>query len=162
MKSAVYAIFAAFVTIAFLQPLIETANLLTEKVRLDSALLNSCRAARYNSLVDERMRDLNAEIEEDIFKEYFAEAFSQTLKLNILSPESGKMAFSSSHGGRYEKITVALSISPSEDFGGRSVAVAELDLSTPYVFQTALLRRVASGSAYQINERRLFKIQVVN
>ncbi|MCL2146651.1 MAG: hypothetical protein FWH52_02475 [Synergistaceae bacterium] len=167
MKGIAIAILIVLLLGVVIQPLIETSNVLKEKVTLGAAILSSCRAARGNALMDERMRDLNANIDEDIFKHYFAEAFSETLGVYLSSPSGlhGRMEFTSP-SGRWDQITVDLTLqSPHEIyFSGHEVIQAEIYLSTPYVFRTPLLRDAAAllPNSFEITETRNFEAQIIN
>ncbi|MCL2048459.1 MAG: hypothetical protein FWG87_07000 [Defluviitaleaceae bacterium] len=166
MRSIAVAILVIVLLVAILQPLIETSNVLKEKVTLGAAILNSCRAARSNALNDEDMRDLNAYINETMFKQYFAEAFCETLELDLISPiGAGDLVFSSP-SGRWGVITVSLQLDSPSDlyFSGREVIKADISLSTPYVFRMSLLRETAGllPSAFMITETRGFEVQIIN
>jgi hypothetical protein len=166
MRSVAVSLLVILLLIAFLQPLIEMSNVLKEKVTLSAAILNSCRAARNNALVDEEMRDLNAQISEELFKQYFAEAFCETLELNMISPSGspGDMVFSSS-SGRWNNISVSLSFSQHTFSSGREGTRMELELSTPYVFRMSILRELAGllpDNNFEIIEVRSFDVQIIN
>jgi len=172
MKNMVIGIFVLFLAVAFLQPLIEVSNVLKEKVTLGAAILNSCRAARNNALAsvdyddyhDMNMGDLNAFIEEDEFRRFFAEAFSETLGVDILDLGAGPIRFRANE--RWNEITVSvyLGYDDSGGFENRGMGEATVELETPYLFRTSLLQMAAasSGLAYSLNETRSFSVQIIN
>ena len=169
VKSVAVIILVVFLLNGIIQPLIETSNVLKEKIALGAAILSSCRAARNNALMDDYMRDLNANIDEAAFKQYFAEAFCQTLELDLISPAGGgDMVFSSS-SGRFEPITVSLTLNAPTDlyFTEREVITAQIALSTPYVFRTSLLKQAFSAMPpashrFLVTETRVFEVQIIN
>ena len=180
MKGTAIGIFIAVLLLTFLQPLIEMANVMKEKVTLGAAILNSCRAARNNALEsydgyfddyagDHKMGDLDAFIEEDMFREFFAEAFGQTLNLGVTYSSGGKISFESIDG-RWGEMTVEVDLEYDDadvfdfDFSGRRMSSATVRVETPYVFRTVPLKTMASitGGVYRITETRKFIVQMIN
>lgn len=175
MKNMIIGIFVVVLAAAFAQPLIEFSNMLKEKVTLGAAILNSCRAARNNALASVdyydsglNMGDMNAYIKEDAFRYFFAEAFSETLGVAIIDSSANPMRFGGSE--RWNEITVRVDLEYDDTsdlglgFSGRGMSRATVTLETPYVFRTSLLQQAAtaSGEAYNIDETRVFVVQIVN
>ena len=183
MKTTIIGIFVTVLTLMLLQPLLEIANVLKEKVTLGTAILNSCRAARNNAIAsfddyfdgysgDHKIGDLNAYIDEDMFREFFTEAFAETLRLNKTYSSGGEIRFDSTDG-RWGRITVFLSWDYDDtntfdyDFTGRMMNSVTIRIETPYVFRTGLLQTVVgaagyAGGSYNITETRTFIVQIIN
>ena len=174
MKNMMIGILIAILIAAFSQPLIEFMFVINESVALDSAVRNSCRAARNNALAsfeyyssDLVMGDLNAYIEGEEFRRFFAEAFSETLGVGIIDASSNPMKFEENE--RWNKITVWVDYDygDSGEFEGRGVSKATIEVETPYKFRTSLLQIAAEVSAgtYNLGERGApvtFFVQIVN
>lgn len=174
MKNMIIGILVVILIAAFIQPLMEFSNVLKEKVTLGAAILNSCRAARNNALASvdyydsfRNIGDLNAYIEEDEFRRFFAEAFSQTLRVDVIDNSVNPMRF---RGNEYwNEITVWVDFEydtaeHKSDFSGRSISKATVEAETPYLFRTALLQAAASASRveYKIEEKAFFLVQIIN
>ena len=167
MRNLAIGIFVATFVLLLFQPLVETTNLFTEKVALDAAVMNSCRAAQKNSLMGSSLRDLNASVQEALFRQYFAESFSKTLGLDIVDKISSPMLFRSSDGkSKWGQMTVALEWleEESDDFDARVVTKVNVKVETPYAFKTDILKRAVGkpGHRYVLKEETTFVLQVVN
>ena len=167
MKGIAIAILIVMLSAVFTQPLIETANILKEKIILDSAILNSCRSARNNSLIYGRLSDLDGAIDEDYFKEQFSVAFSDTLALTPLDLTGSVLRFTSP-SLRWNRIDVTIDIKPYAeedlDFEGRGMSIATVRVETPYIFRTSLLKSAVglSNRDFMITEKRTFVVQIIN
>ena len=176
MKNALIGTFIAILILIFLQPLLETFNVLTQKVELGAAILNSCRAARNNALMDaydgygeQNIGDLDAHIDPDAFTRFFAQAFEQTLNLTTVSISDDQIRFES-NDGHWNEITIFISweyddtYSFGYDFIGRGMSRATLEVETPYVLRTNILRAAVGGAGFVFNitETRTFIVQIIN
>ena len=179
MRNMAIGIFVSFLIIALLQPLIEASNLMKDKVVLGSAILNSCRAARNNALstVDYYVYDgeeliignLSAFLEEKEFCAFFAEAFCETLGVDLIGPSENPMIFDGN--GLWNKITVDIELEfdkgaypDTEQFENRGVGKVIVNVETPYLFRTSLLKTFVeiTGGEYTIKETRVFLVQIIN
>ncbi|MDR0570232.1 MAG: hypothetical protein LBG71_03295 [Clostridiales Family XIII bacterium] len=145
MKNTVIALLLVIIAVAFTQPLVETLNVVKEKVTLDAALKNACRAARHNALSEARLGDLDAKVEEDGFTEHLKKAFAETLDLVPTVSAGGQLRFTSPRG-RWNEISLSVTQihDESDAFDERGVTKTMLELETPYVFRTALLKKAAA------------------
>ena len=171
MKGIALSILITMLTAAFLQPLIETANVLKEKIALETAVLNSCRAAKNNSLLEVvsddnyGISDLDAYISVERFKAHFARAFADTLNLDE-TIYSSHMSFTSP-SNRWNQINVWVSLDDYDSggrFEGRSVSKIIVRLETNYVFRTNLLQAAVGdgGNSYKITIERPILVQIIN
>ena len=87
---------------AAIQPVGELANILKEKVVLNAALLNSCRAARNNAVSIWHMMNLEAYINQADFIQLYSDAFSESLDLdhdyNRSTNTDNRVKFTSNNG----------------------------------------------------------------
>jgi len=176
MRSIALVILIIFLSAAFMQPMLETANVYKEKIALGAAILNSCRAASNRALIDEDMRNMDAVIDRLSFAEYFAEAFGDTFDIVLESPpiitgDTVSMSFNTSE--RWARIGILLKFQDmayidSSGSGydlGYNEAVLDISLTTPYIFRTKLLRQAMNAIAatdYTITENRRFIVRVIN
>jgi len=174
MKSMIIGILAVFLVAALTQPLVEFAVVINESVALDSAIMNSCRAARNNALAsvdyyysDRIIGDLNASIEEDMFRRFFAEAFSETLGVSIIDASANPMRFGENERWNATTVWVDYDYDESGAFGSRGISSVTVEVETPYKFRTSLLQiaAVATGGTYNLGQRgapMTFFVQIVN
>jgi len=87
MKGIAKGILAVIIVFIFLQPIVEVINVLREKIIISSAVWNACNAAAESSIVYENFRDRDVVIDEELFKEYFAEAFENAMDADYVSSE---------------------------------------------------------------------------
>ena len=176
MKNMVVGILVVFLVAAFTQPLIEFSNILKDKVMLNAAIRNSCRAARNNALASTdysdssgpNMGDMNACIKENDFRRFFAEAFSATLGIEVVDSKVNPMKFKA--GKYWNEITVRIDLEYDDisdydfNFSGRGASMVTVELKTPYLFWTKLLKSAvkASDKVYSINETTVFLVQIMN
>ncbi|MCL2633124.1 MAG: hypothetical protein FWD34_01270 [Oscillospiraceae bacterium] len=162
MKSIAAVILAIVLLSVVITQLSETSNVLKEKVTLDAAVLTSCRVASGLSLENSELRDLELLINEAEFMQFFSEAFCSTLDVELINAAVDSMIFASP-SGRFNDITLRFEFY-TVDYSGREVMIVRVDLSTPYVFRTALLRE-ASGFATGVSHitgSQMFEIALVN
>ena len=182
MRSIAVIILIIYLSAAFMQPMIETANICKEKVVLGAAILNSCRAASKRALSEDELRDLDAKIDPKNFADYFAEAFGDTLSItqdgpSIVSGETVSMSFSTTDE-RWDKIDIVLEFQNMVDIDsyssytlfdhydlGYNAAILDIYLTTPYVFRTYFLKKAIGAltiSDYNLTEKRQFVVRVLN
>ncbi|MDR2711600.1 MAG: hypothetical protein LBB91_00615 [Clostridiales bacterium] len=179
MRSTAIGILVVFLSVAFLQPMIETANVFKEKVALGAAIRNCCRAASNYALVDDVYVDwdrgsrpnLDAVIDKEKFAEYFAEAFGNTFEIGSpdIIGDFDTLIFPESE--RWDNIRIELDFEDmaglsSTDYDlGYNAAILTIELTTPYVFRTKLMQQ-AMGSLdkydFTISENRKFMVKVIN
>ena len=182
MRSTAIGILIVLLSVTFLQPMIETANVFKEKVALGAAILNCCRAAFNYALVDDvfddgigSSRDLDAVIDKEKFVDYFANAFGKTFDITLASqiPSGDSFSIRFSAGERWNEIEIQLdfedmALTGSNDWGydlGYNEAILNVTLETPYVFRTKLLQQAMAAlppTDFNITESRQFVVRVIN
>jgi len=175
MKSMITIPFTAIIIIMIMQPMIEIYSLMTHKVELGAAILNSCRAARNNAVMDYYFEgggnaaDLEAYIDDVKIMEFFADAFSKTLGVDNPQIDLSGNTVRFDGNQRWNWIKVVIEWDDEEDgnhLDGRIISRATVELKTPYMFKTGLLKRLigqdGDNHGYHITELRLFDVQIVN
>lgn len=146
------------------EPLIETANVMREKIIIGSALTNSCRAAEERCIDFEEQRDMDVEIDSELFKDYFSEAFESAMNVTR-TPASGTTMTFTSDDDKYNTFTVTLDILSTVDaLSGKSITEIEVKSRTQYKFKTRYLTLAegASGMSYDILSERMLLLRVRN
>ena len=165
MRKIISVILIVILAAVIIQPLIETANVLKESLTLDAAIENSCRAAQNNSLVYEELGNQNASIDKDAFREGFSEAFEDTLGLTRLDSRDNLFSFTSS-SRRWHQIDVTIDMAPVINDGlvDLRVNMVTVNIDTPYVFRTALLKAAVGEKTenFRIRLERRFVVQVTS
>ena len=175
MKWPAVLILVVLLLSAAIQPIGEFSNVLKEKIVLSSAMMNSCRAARDNTLNIWHMRNLDTVINEDEFIREFSRAFAKSLNLSAVSKGDNVLEFTS-NDGRFNKITVAFNMDRMTyeelsddslgdmDYYDRPMTLVTARLETPYLFRTFWLRQAngISNDHYKLIDTRKILIQMIN
>lgn len=143
MRQLAVVVLAIVLFSSFVQPLTEVAEACRQKVLINTALNNSFRAARDRSLTEASIRDLDAEMDIDIFYEYLSEAFCDSLDLvetarNVGS--SGSIEFESTDD-KFNKIRLEIDIS-EDSYEDREAEEVEIHAETPYKFKIGALKLI--------------------
>ena len=179
MKWPAVLVLATLLLTVAIQPIGELANILKEKVVLNSALLNSCRAAQNNAINTWYLMNLDAYINEGDFMQLFSDAFSQSLNLTHNYDRNttidNRVTFTS-NDGRFNPIIMEFDLRNTtfdelgdEDLSitgvhNRPVTLVTVTMETPYLFRTYWLRQAngALNDDYLITDARRFLIQIIN
>ncbi|NIK77494.1 hypothetical protein FHS15_002630 [Paenibacillus castaneae] len=159
MKNIAIGLLVVILISILIEPMTEMANVFREKIIVSTALFNACRAAKDRSLEYEMLRGLDAKIDEDKFKHYFADAFEDTLNVTRQSGVDNAMTFTS-NDGKYNTFTVTLAFSERKDFeSNQLVSEVAVKAESLYKFKTKYLKLAEKASKdvdYQIiGERKL-------
>jgi len=175
---AVLILVALLLTVA-IQQLGEVANILKEKVVLNAALMNSCRAAHKNSLNIWYMMNLEAYVNENDFIQLFSDTFSESLNLthhfDKNTNTTNQVVFTSKNS-RFNDITVEFEFENTTyneleyydlgvtDYHDRPVTVVTLKMQTPYLFRSYWLgwANDVSKEHYLLTYNRKFLVQIIN
>jgi hypothetical protein len=173
MKSIAFMILVLIIGGTGFQVILETANVMKNKVAIDTAIMNSCRAARNVALkdgisvgedesLDDSIANKNAVIDEAVFREEFADTFAGTFDLEYTLTGAGEIVFTSS-SANWNGMNVSFDYA-EVIINDRTVTDVTVNLSTPYKFQTGLLGTVgdAMESDFEITASHEFRIQIVN
>ena len=146
------------------EPLVELANVMREKIILGSVLSNACTAAKDRSLEYKGQRDLDANVDFVLFKDYFSEAFEDALNVTRTSSVGDAMTFTS-NDGKYNTFTVTLEITSKIDIStGKTVTEGRVRAESPYKFKTKYLKLAEGVSSvdYNLASERMFLLMVRN
>lgn len=146
------------------EPMVEIANVMREKVLLGTALSNSCRAAKDRSLNYEKLRDRDAEVDEDLFIQYFSEAFEDAMNATRQSVNGNILTFES-NDDKYNAFTVTLDfISSTDPVSDQSITTVNVKAESHYKFKTKYLKMAesSSGSEYTLTSERMLLMRVRN
>ena len=160
---------------AAIQPVGEFVNILREKVVLNSALMNACRAARDNSLNIWYMMNLDAHVNEDEFVSEFSRAFAKSLNLAAINRVGNELEFIS-NDGRFNVISItfdmeyttyeeldddSLGVTDNHD---RPVTLVTARMETPYKFRTYWMKQAngVSNDRYRLTATRKVLMQIIN
>jgi hypothetical protein len=161
MKGMAQCILALLLLMIFFEPILEGANVMREKVILQSALNTAFRVARDESMRDLAQRNLDAEILPDVFRQKFADAF-QTVTHSTWRGGAGTLVFAPESPALQNEISVALNFDQETDPDGRLVTQVEARLTTKYKFKTGFLKRIEATTEYFLVEHRAWPVRVIN
>jgi hypothetical protein len=146
----------------WVEPLVEIANVMREKIMLGSALTNACRAAKNRSLVYEKQRDLDAEVDPNLFRDYFSEAFEDALNLTRTTTAGDTITFTS-NDGKYHPFEVTIQFQTESELG-RETSKVSVEARSKYLFKTKYLKLASSAisSDYEMVSNRMLILAVRN
>ncbi|MCJ8011823.1 hypothetical protein MUG84_08715 [Paenibacillus sp. KQZ6P-2] len=141
------------------EPMVEIANVTREKIVLGAALSNALRASKDRSLRYDNMRSLDAIIDRERFKDYFAEAWSSAIKATLASRTGDTMVFAPDNGKANEYIVTLDFAERTDAVTGQVVAEVKVKAETVYKFKTKYLKwaeRAGNDVDYRlVGERKL-------
>jgi len=164
LKNIAIGILMVILLSVLVEPMVEIANVMREKIILGTALSNSCRAAKDRSLNYEKLRDRDAEIDEDLFIEYFIEAFEDAMNATGEAVNGNILTFVS-NDGKYNTFTVTLDIVNSTDPStDQSITTVNVRAESHYKFKTKYLKMAesSSGTDYKLTSERMLLMRVRN
>ncbi len=151
MRQVAYIVLGVVFLANLIQPMTEMAETCRQKIVISAALNNSFRAARDRSLTEESLQDLAAEVDVDLFYQYFAEAFCDSLDLQVINKgigESGYIEFESGDDS-YNTIRVEIDIEDgSYEYEDRDTTRVNLHLETDYKFKIGALQLLNDANKY--------------
>jgi hypothetical protein len=141
--------------------MVESAIVMKDRLVMSNALTNACRSAKNMSLTDESLQDRNAEIDDDLFRDYFADAFGEAIGTNCVSSIGNILVFD--ENDNYSRITVTLDIKTETDWNGQTTSTVEVDASAPYKFKTPYMKIADQAAAgFTMQCERTLLLRVVN
>ncbi len=147
-----------------IEPLVEIANVMREKIIIGTALTNSCRAAHDRSLAYSKRRDADAETDSENFKYYFSEAFEAAMNVTRVPTIGDTLSFTS-NDDKYNKFTVSLNIANITDsYTDRSITKVNVKAESIYRFKTKFLKLATDTSRidYNLTSERMLLLRVRN
>ncbi|MDQ2085698.1 hypothetical protein RBH29_04520 [Herbivorax sp. ANBcel31] len=164
MKNIAIGILIIILTSIIIEPMVETVNILRERVILTSALTNSFRAAKDRSIEEDSRRDLHASVDEELFIEYFCEAFEDAMNLSLSSIHGNEIIFVCENEN-YNDFNITVKIDEYEDdITGQIVSEVNLKAASIYNFKTKYLNLAENSlsSDYMLTGERTFLLFVRN
>lgn len=167
MRQLAYTVLGIILLASLIQPLTEMAEACRKKVMISSALNNAFRAARDRSLTEESIQSLDAEIDVELFYDYFSEAFCDSLDLMESSrTESayGSLSFED-YNEHFNEITIEIDLDEYEDYeSGKEVTEVTLHAETDYKFDIGYLKLLNESTAekYTLTFDRTYILTVKN
>ena len=146
MKQVAYMVLGIVVLAHMIQPLTEIMEVCREQVMISAAINNSFRAARDRSLTEESIRDLDAEVDENYFVQYFIEAFEDTLDVYATSQNTSYITFES-NTDKYYTITAEIDMYET-DVDEKQATQVTVHVETPYRFKMGLLKKYQETGSY--------------
>ncbi len=147
------------------EPMVEMANVLTEKIILGSALSNACRAAKDTSLKYDMHRGLDAELDQDSFRNYFSDAFESSMNVTGTATVGNIMTFTS-NDGKYNTFYITLDINERiDDDTEQTVTEVGVKAETIYKFRTKYLKLAEAAGQdvdYRLVSERMLLLSVKN
>ena len=173
MKNIAIGILIIILLSIIIEPMVETANILREKILLSSALNTSFRAAKdrsfivsddSNTILYDSRRELDAIIDKNLFIQHFSEAFEDAMDLELSSTYGDEMVFVCKKG-KYNDFTVTIEITENTDSNsGQIVTEVIVTAESKYNFKTKYLKLAESSlsSDYLLKGERKFLLFVRN
>lgn len=151
MRQIAYTVLGVILIASFLQPLTEMVEACRKKVVISAALHNSFRAARDRSLTEESIRALDAEVDTELFFDYFSEAFCDSLNFSEARRSEGTSGYIEfeSYNEMFNDIKVEIDIDDSSDwYEDKEVTRVTLHTETDYKFNIGSLKLLNDLSKY--------------
>lgn len=159
MRGVVYLVLAMVFLANFFEPLLEVIECSREKIMISAALNNAFRAARDRSLTEESLKELNAQIDETLFVEYFAETFADNLELSISSQDDTSAVFYGDD--RFNSFNINFQIY-DDSFNDKDMTRVDIQLQTKYKFKTKIMQVVEGSTKYSIEMDETYLLWVKN
>ncbi|OMD41070.1 hypothetical protein BSK52_11585 [Paenibacillus odorifer] len=165
MKNIAIGIMLVFFLSVIIEPLVEMALVFKENVVLSTAINNACRVAKDRSLEYESLRGLDAEIDEEKFKEYFSDAFESAMDLTLLTSDGDTLEFKS-NDSKYNDFQVTLNFSSVTNYETEQlVTKVEIKAESTYKFKTQYLKLAEAAGEdvdYKLISERTYLLSVKN
>ena len=159
MKVMLYSILVAFLLYVIGTPLVEVFLLGRDKMLLSATLYNSFRAAKEASYSYLSMRDVDAVVDEEVFRQSFADTFAVSYgmeckdydtPLKLTSPDNSFNAF---------EIQIDFDNDLADD--NSQIVIVTVTAVSIYKFRTRLMRAFAADTT-RLSEGRTFTMKVTN
>lgn len=167
MRNIAIGVLVVILASIFTQPLVELLNLGRENIVLGSALSNSARSARDRSLEYAAMRDLDAQVNEEKFAEYFSNAFEAAMNVTWTNRgEDDTLLRFRSNDDQFNEIEVRLAFEEELDPEREQIiTTVTMEAASDYKFKTnylKLAKDAGEGVDYQLKEERILVLSVTN
>lgn len=159
MRGIAYLVLAMVFLANFFEPLLEIMECTREKVVISAALNNAFRAARDRSLTEESLREQDAQVDESIFVEYFAETFADDLELNISKLDDTSAVFYGND--RFNSFEINFQIY-DDSFNDKEMTRIDVQLQTKYMFKTKIMKVIEDSTQYSLEMNETYLLWVKN
>lgn len=162
MKNFAIAILIVILLSIVVEPLVEIMEIGREKIILGTALTNSCRVTALNLEYD-KLRDLDAKVNEEQFVEAFSEDFEDAMNVTRQSISGNTIVFSS-NDDKFNSFTVTVNMNTNVDWiTEQEVTEVKVRAETKYKFKTKYLQQVADvATDYILTSERMYVLSVKN
>lgn len=150
MKGFAKAILVVIAVSLLLEPLLEVINVMREKIVISSALWNACNSASERSVVYENLRDRDIVIDENLYKQYFSEAFGDAIDATLIFTAGDTLRFSPNNDN-YNDFEIDLDFKASTDYRGLNVVEITAKARSIYKFKTKYLDTANSFSSLEFS-----------
>ncbi|GGG05746.1 hypothetical protein GCM10010912_57980 [Paenibacillus albidus] len=137
MRTLAISVLIAVLLSILIAPLMEIFNLSREQIVLGTSLNNALRSAKDRSLSYEKLRGLDAEVDEERFAEYFAEAFASAMEAQLEENEGGRLVFEGQESTLAVTLDFTHEVDPQTE---RETTEVHVKAEVPYTFKTRYLR----------------------
>lgn len=165
MKNIAIGIMLVIFLSIIIEPLVEMAIVFKENVVLSTAVNNACRVAKDRSLEYDAIRGLDAEMDEEKFKQYFSDAFESAMDLTLLTSEGDTLNFKSNNS-IYNDFQVTLDFSIDTNYETEQlVTEVEIKAEAIYKFKTRYLKLAEAAGEdvdYKLISERTYLLSVKN
>lgn len=167
MRNLAIGVLLVILASIFIEPLVELLNLGRENIVIGTAISNSARSAKDRSLAYEAQRNLDAQVNEKKFVEYFSDALEDALNLTLKDSEYGerRLVFTS-NDGKYNDITVDLDFEEKENPETEQiVTTVTMEAKTNYQFKTKYLKLAKEAGQnvdHELVEKRVLVLSIKN
>ncbi|TCK90647.1 hypothetical protein EDC19_2416 [Natranaerovirga hydrolytica] len=164
MKSIAIGLLTVILAVIIIEPLVEVANVMREKITISSAISNALKAANNRSLEITSLRDRDVTLDESLYVEYFAEAFEDALNLSHLETKDNHLLFRS-NDGQYNDFAVTINIqTQSELETDQLITKINIRAVSEYNFKTKRLKMLGGSihNSYELVTERISLLKLRN
>lgn len=164
MRGFAYTILAIILAAFLIEPMIEVAVVLKEKVTLSAAITNATQVAKMESIKLEEMRELDAVIDTTIFMEVFSTSICEVLDAQEVLRSGDSLTLRGLNNPN-KVYTITFNFTESVDpVTDKTFTTIKSHTQTKYLFKTAYLREAdaKTGIDYHIICDRLNVVIIEN
>ncbi|MCL2152219.1 MAG: hypothetical protein FWH57_04565 [Oscillospiraceae bacterium] len=166
IKTLLYMFLVAFLVVIIGTPLVETFILGRDKVLLSSTIHNSLRAAEEASYSYMFMRNIDAQVDEEVFCNCFADTFATSYKMDCV--DYGNPLRFVPYDDTFNEFIVDIDFSPSfalsVEEGGALITKVTVTVESAYRFRTELMRFMNDivADPFVLRAEREYTMKVTN
>ena len=168
IKTLLYIVLVAFLLVVLGTPLLETFLLGRDKILLSSTIYNSYRAAKEASYSYQAMRDIDALVYEQSFRDSFADTFCTSYDMYCTDTTSDTLRFES-YDDTFNEYVVTINFSAperltNEDDGNAQTTRVTVTAESNYKFRTKLMQFMndLAATPFVLRAEREYTMKVTN